>query len=70
MGMVHRGNRSRLAIEAITERGLTHLDGDQPVEACVACLPHLAHAAGAEGGEEFIRAEPHAGRKCHEKRGL
>jgi hypothetical protein len=35
---------------------LGKLNRDQPAEAGVACLPHLAHTAGAERGEEFIRS--------------
>ncbi len=38
-----------------------HLDGDRAIEAGVAGFVHLAHAAFANSGEDFIRAEPNAG---------
>ena len=41
------------------------LDGDDAVEACVACLVHLAQAARPERELDFIRAEKRAGRERH-----
>src|ERR1039458_8931325 len=42
-----------------------HLDGYLPAEFGVLGAVHLAHTAGADGGEDFVRAEFVAGRERH-----
>jgi hypothetical protein len=45
-----------LSLKAVREMGGGGLDGDVAVQSCVAGLPHLAHAAGAERREDFVRS--------------
>jgi hypothetical protein len=40
-------------------------DRDRPVEAGVGGFVNLAHATGANGGEDFIRAEASSGDEGH-----
>ena len=67
VGMVQRRQRLRFALEpreAIRvgrERLGQDFDGNVPIELRVARAVDLAHAAGANGGEDFIGAEPGAG---------
>jgi hypothetical protein len=42
------------------------LDGDQPIESRIACLPDLTHATGAKRGHKFVWAESVTGREQHE----
>ena len=59
------------ALEPLAEFGLLGqvsgqgFDRDDAVEACVAGLIHLAHATGAEWRDDFVGAEPGAGRQGH-----
>ena len=65
--MVQRGQHLRLALETgeaigIEREGVRHdLQRDLAIQLRVARAIHLAHAAGAEGGEDFIRADSGAG---------
>ena len=67
VGMVQRGDGAGLALEPGPQIGIASnltrqdLDGDRSIEACVAGSVDLAHAAGSEGGDDLIRAEPGAG---------
>ena len=69
--MVELRDRPRLALEALAELRIGRervgqdLDRDGAIEARVAGPVDLAHAAGAEGGEDFVRAEAGAGGKGH-----
>ena len=71
VGMIELRDRAGLAVEALAElriggeRVRENLDRDRAIEARVARLVDLAHAAGAEGGEDFVRAEASAGLQCH-----
>jgi hypothetical protein len=62
-------DRARFTIEPLSElriaskRGWKDFDGDDAIETRVAGLVDLTHAAGADGGLNLVRAEPHAGRK-------
>jgi len=75
VGMAQARDRLRLALEARpailigTDIRREDLDGNGSVEAGVAGLVHLAHAAGANGEEDFVRAETGAGRKGHDEPG-
>ena len=66
VGMVQRGDRPGLALEACPRIGIAgdvarqDLDGDRAIEARVAGLVDLAHPAGAERRGDLIRAEPGA----------
>src|SRR5262249_28292546 len=42
-----------------------HLDGDVPIELRVARAIHLAHPAGADGADDFVRAEARACSENH-----
>ena len=59
----------RLALEPLAplriggEARRQHLDGHRAVEPRVLRLEHLAHPALADEGDDFIRAEPRAGRE-------
>ncbi len=52
---------SREAIRIVGDRRQQHLDRDVAIQLGIARAIHLAHAAGAEGGEDFVRAEARAG---------
>ena len=60
MRMVHRRDGPSLTFKTLTERCVTRLDGDQPIEARVSRLPNLAHAASAKGGKNLVRTESRA----------
>ena len=63
MRMIQRGNGTRFAFEAGAQIFAfgdvfgQDLDRDGAVEPGVAGFVHFAHAAGAERGEDFVRAE-------------
>ena len=63
MGMVQRGDRSRLTIEALARLWVVgdvrreHLDGDRSAEARVARAVHLAHPAGTNPSAESVRTD-------------
>ena len=65
--MVELGDRAGFAIEAVAELRISgegvreDLDRHRAIETCVAGFVHFAHAAGAESGEDFVRAEAGAG---------
>jgi hypothetical protein len=71
MGVVQRGGRSRLLLEAMAAVRVVrtprreHLDGDDAVETRITGLVHLAHATGADRGEDLVRSETRARRKGH-----
>ncbi len=66
--MVELRDRAGFAVEPLAELRISgegfgqDLDGDDAIEARVAGLVDLAHAAGAEGGEDLVRAEARARR--------
>ena len=61
--VIQAGDGLRLALEPLLEVGVCgdmrgeDFDGDGAVQAGVAGFVHLAHAARAEGGEDFVGAE-------------
>ena len=65
--MVERSEHLRLALEPretiriLCERVREDLQRDLAVQLRIARAIHLAHAAGADGGEDFVRAEASAG---------
>ena len=69
--VVQAGDGLRFALEAGAavrvgaDLGREDLDGDGAVEAGVAGLVDLAHAAGADGGEDLVRAEAGTRREGH-----
>ena len=62
-GWLKRGDRARLAVEALAQRRVggelrgQDLDRDRAIEPRVARLVDLAHAAGADGGVDAIRTK-------------
>ena len=76
VGMVERGDRLRLALEALAalvvlrEADGKDLDGDAAVEAGVLPAPDLAHAAGADRRLKLVRPEPRPGLRGHESAGV
>ena len=76
VGMVQRGKRLRLTLEARQAVGVrgeelgNDLDRDVAVEPGIPGTVDFAHAAGADGGDDFIRAESGSGRQRHGLRGL
>ena len=75
VGMREGGNRLRLGREARERLGVArqllgqHLDRDLALEPRVPRAVDLAHAAGAERGNDLVRAEPGSCRKTHLLRG-
>ena len=71
VGMIELRDRAGFAVEPLAElriggeRLREDLDGDRAIEPRVARLVDLAHPAGAEGGENFVRAEARARLECH-----
>ena len=69
--VVQARHGSRLALESLASLRTVgnvawqHLHGDNPVQPGVSCLVHLAHAAGADGGKDFVRAESGSRSKRH-----
>ncbi len=69
--MVQRGDRPRFTLKPLArelgagEARRQHLDGDLAVEAAVARAIDLAHTAGADGGDDLVRAEPSASGQGH-----
>src|SRR6187402_2613430 len=67
VGMVQRGQRSRLACETrhsfrvARERLRQDLDRHVPIQPGITRAKHRAHPAGAEFGEYFIRPEARTG---------
>ena len=65
------GDRAGLTVEARLElrirrqRRRKNFDRDSAIEPRVAGFVDFAHPAGADGGEDFVRAEPYAGRQRH-----
>ena len=72
VGMAQAGDRLSFPLEPLTEIGIVghmrqeHLDGDRAVQAGIGGLIHLAHAALADEGGDFIRAKPGAGCEWHD----
>jgi hypothetical protein len=69
--MGYRCNGARLALEpqprpprACTSR--KNLDRNDAVQTGIASLVDFTHSAGADPGDDFVRAETSAGRKGHE----
>jgi serine/threonine protein kinase len=56
---------SRFALEALAELLVSHFDGDCAIEAGVAGFVHLAHAASADGGKDFVRTQAGTGGQRH-----
>lgn len=65
MRMIQRCNGAGFLLKARTMLALELLDGDKPVEACVASFPDLAHTTRPNGREDFVGAEFFAYRKRH-----
>ena len=71
VGMIELRDRAGFAVEALAElriggeRLREDLDRHRAIEPRVARLVDLAHPAGAEGGEDFVRAEAGARLECH-----
>ena len=69
--MLERGNRPRLALEPFLELWMPgailgkDFDRDDAIEPRVARAIHLAHAARADAGNDFVSAETNAGRQRH-----
>ncbi len=69
--MVERGQHLRFALETREALRVVHegvrenLQGDIAVELGVPRLVHLAHAARADGGEDFVGAEGGTGCEGH-----
>ena len=69
--MVERGEHLRFAMKACEairiggERRRQDLQRDVAIELCIARAIHLAHAAGADGGDDFIRPETSGGTDGH-----
>jgi hypothetical protein len=74
VGMLERGDRARLAVEALAELRVggkgrrQDLDGDGAIEPGVARAVDLPHAAGADGIADFVWTETRPGGKAHERR--
>ena len=49
--------KALFGFSTIGEMHAKNLDRDGAVEACIPCTVHLAHAACAERGNDFIRPE-------------
>ena len=75
-GVVQRGNRPRLALEARPRIGVAgdvtreDVGGNRAIETGIAGFVDLAHAAGAERADDFIRTEPDAGGEGHARSSL
>jgi len=65
IGMVQRGHRSGLSLEAVGESFVRDFDGDVAVEARIARAIHLAHAARADGREDLVRTQVSSGSQRH-----
>ena len=71
--MVQAGDRLRFTLEArspdrvVGDAWREDLDGDVAVQPGVARAVDLAHAARADERDDFIRAEPSAGSRGHER---
>ena len=71
VGMLEGGGGARFLREAAQPVGIARgpgrqdLDGDVALEARVTRPIHLAHAATADVGDDFVRAESGAERECH-----
>ena len=60
IGMVQGRDGPHLALGSLAELLGGHLDGHVPTDAGITCAIHLAHAAGADSGGDFVGAEPRA----------
>jgi hypothetical protein len=75
LGWFQRGDRARLALEALAplamggDLGGQDLDGDGAIEAGIARAPDLAHAADADDARDFVGPEPGACGEVHGVRG-
>ena len=69
--MIHCGQRARFTLEArepfriARERGGQHLERDVAMELRIVRAIHLAHAAGADRGDDFVRTDDAAGFETH-----
>jgi hypothetical protein len=57
------GNPLRVTREALRQ----HLDRNVPLQRAVARAIDFTHAARADGGEDFVRAEPNTGLEGHDR---
>jgi hypothetical protein len=63
VGMVQRRKCFGFTLKSSESRSIgrecfgQNLDGDIPIEPCVACAIDLAHSARADGGKDLVRAE-------------
>ncbi len=67
VGMIQRGDGSRLSLKALIEIALSNLDRDDPIQTGVASLPHFSHTTGAETRQDFVRSEFLAGGERHSR---
>src|SRR4051794_22377891 len=65
MRMIQSGDSTGFALESLGMLGLQPLDGHYAIQPCVASFPHLAHAALADGGKDFVRAKRVTGGERH-----
>ena len=63
VGMIERGDRSRLAFEPPLKFLVRQLDGDRPVQSGIPGFVDLSHPALADEGDDFVGAESGAGGK-------
>ncbi len=63
--IIQYGNRPSLLLEPIAVLLLDLLDRHDAAQACVPRLPHFPHPSGADGREDFVRAEFSAACECH-----
>jgi len=69
--VIQRGDRARLAVEALAELRVSsqrlgqHLDRDRAIEPRVARSVDLVHTASTQGRLDFVRAEARTGSKHH-----
>ena len=74
--MIQRGDRPRLALEALLQIGIggkvlrQDLDGNRAIEASIASPVHFPHSAGTERHLNLIGAESCARRKRHSRQPL
>jgi len=71
--MIQRGDGACFTLESLSPSRIArkflrkNLDGDNPIEACIPRLVHLAHAAGPDQLENLVCAKVSARVKPHGK---
>ncbi len=64
--MIQGSNGAGFAFEALAKFTLDELDGDDAVQPGIAGFPDLTHAAGADGRNDFVRADAAGRHDRHE----